>query len=271
MNKQELIDKAVKKFSGIWGDSRNNLICAGNSNILHEPFNYFSYSSQGLGSRDEKYWVYVCTKEEFLEHAKALGFVEQTGYRYGVEYETEGKKPKLPYDILVEVKYNNEWQNWEEEFNAVENWNWDTSQAFHIVDERYKPTTTEVPLKYPVSTTEATPEAWFDVETGVGVSYPPQGAKCEVFDQGEWRETYIVGFDSEGDAVFETPWEDSHTYDSYYNGYKYFRPLGWDEERKVEAKAKAVADSLNSTGGHKVFTIAEMNLLKLLVREGKIK
>jgi hypothetical protein len=80
MTKQELIDKAVERFNGIWTDKRTILVCAGSSNIMHEPFNYFSYASKGLIPTDENYWFYVCTKEEFQQRAKELGDAYDKGF-----------------------------------------------------------------------------------------------------------------------------------------------------------------------------------------------
>ena len=58
-------------------------------------------------------------------------------YEYGVEYPTNGVKPDLPDDVLVEFKdVEGRWDLGEYEVRA---WAWDESSAFRIVDDRYKP------------------------------------------------------------------------------------------------------------------------------------
>lgn len=65
-------------------------------------------------------------------------------YEYGVEYPTNGVKPDLPDDVLVDFKscqhggYN--------QFGpmAVNHFRWEYSSAFRIVDDRYKPATAPV-------------------------------------------------------------------------------------------------------------------------------
>jgi len=60
-------------------------------------------------------------------------------YEYGVEYPTNGVKPDLPDDVLVEFRsashgcYN--------QFGAmpVDHFGWEYSMAFRIVDQRYNP------------------------------------------------------------------------------------------------------------------------------------
>lgn len=65
-------------------------------------------------------------------------------YEYGVEYPTNGQKPDLPDDVLVEVKINN--GIFKNEYCAdarAVGWSvWDErAVAFRIVDDRYKPKT----------------------------------------------------------------------------------------------------------------------------------
>jgi len=64
-------------------------------------------------------------------------------YEYGVEYPTNGVKPDLPDDVLVEVQSGK--FNFGElpEFPA-HRVKWENSTAFRIVDQRYKPATATV-------------------------------------------------------------------------------------------------------------------------------
>ena len=59
-------------------------------------------------------------------------------YKYGVEYPTNGVKPDLPDDVLVEFKKTD--GNWNTlGCDEVRGWCWGGSMAFKIVDQRYKP------------------------------------------------------------------------------------------------------------------------------------
>src|SRR5690554_515402 len=78
------------------------------------------------------------TRAEFEQRAKELGWIN--GYKWGVEYETNGEKPDLPDGVLVE--YKSKWVGWvryDDGHDTVENWAWENSTAFKIYDERYKP------------------------------------------------------------------------------------------------------------------------------------
>jgi hypothetical protein len=258
----------------------------------------------------------ICGKFEFLQRAKVLGFVEQTGYRWGVEYEAHGVKPELP-DVQIEILISN--SEWGRCYVNEFNWNDLNFKYFRIVDERYKPTTTEATsdkqvtfratslsfenpdtgfkwgvdeegkpfsegsaifqkgVKFNEAKEEAIKEMasnlgesvgilkWFDEEAGVSVSYPPAGTKCEVMDDGEWRETYIVGFDADGYLVYETPWDQTMCYNGHSTA-KVFRPLGWNEERKVEAKVREIIKEMDFKVAHD-----GLHVLRELVRKGKIK
>jgi len=62
-------------------------------------------------------------------------------YIYGVEYQTNGQKPDLPGDVLVDfTPSRNEPKKWSPD--RVDGWNWENSKCFEIVDERYKPAET---------------------------------------------------------------------------------------------------------------------------------
>lgn len=68
-------------------------------------------------------------------------------YEYGVEYPTNGKKPELPDDVLVEYKNMHHGNEWLKHAFAVGGLVWqdhtgDHVTAFRIVDERYKPAET---------------------------------------------------------------------------------------------------------------------------------
>lgn len=67
-------------------------------------------------------------------------------YKYGVEYETNGEKPDIDDDVLVEVHLIRSaisgWYGIGDCISAtVGAWDWLDIDKFRIVDERYKPTT----------------------------------------------------------------------------------------------------------------------------------
>jgi hypothetical protein len=99
----------------------------------------------GAVGYDTAFADYICTQSEFLKRAKELGFIEQTGYRYGVEYETNGGKPEIPDDVKVELLCK-AFKKYGYALKMCDTSDWgDTSSEYHpikfrIVDERYKPT-----------------------------------------------------------------------------------------------------------------------------------
>jgi hypothetical protein len=67
--------------------------------------------------------------EIIQRHAKELGYIN--GYRWGVEYQTNGEEPDLPDTILVATcKYMSQ---------LVSETNWIMTTNFKITDQRYEP------------------------------------------------------------------------------------------------------------------------------------
>lgn len=63
-------------------------------------------------------------------------------YEWGVEYPTNGVKPDLPDDVVVDIKINNRaYKNqWRSKSGQVRNIAWDDEVTeFRVVDGRYKP------------------------------------------------------------------------------------------------------------------------------------
>lgn len=90
-------------------------------------------------------------KSEFQQRAKELGFVN--GYRWGVEYPTNGKRPDLADDVSVTYRLKSD-GSWLKNSFRVDEWHWEeTIMSFKITDERYKPADTSYlnsPAKEPV-------------------------------------------------------------------------------------------------------------------------
>ena len=128
MNKQELIDKAVDDLKGNFETNKS--------------FSYF-ISEEVLCKLCEKeryHYSEICTASEFTQRARELGWIK--GYKYGVEYETNGKKPDLPEGTLLEITYACGPKTKEKlnkttfDFRPMYD---PRPVSFRIVDERYKP------------------------------------------------------------------------------------------------------------------------------------
>jgi|SRR5690554_725598 len=116
-----LIDEAVECHKGVWP--------FGEDVATTEKFNC------GM-----MFKVPTFTRHEFEQRAKELGWIN--GYKWGVEYETNGEKPNLPDDVEVEWASHAQWVR----VDKVCNLEWGKSDPycvpitkFRIVDERYKP------------------------------------------------------------------------------------------------------------------------------------
>lgn len=200
MNKQELIDKAVEHFKGklpdCSGTSLNTLRYEPNLHaIVHYPYliHYNKYADS-----------HICTFEEFKQRAKELGFVGETGYRYGVEYQTNGKKPYLPDDVEFEY-FNAHEAKWKK--NKPETgWNkfaFNIVTKFRITDERYKPVDQlakygqEICGKIEEKLTAVDDSLnWWDYENNKSAykgALPPVGTECEYTLSGNlWFKCYVI-------------------------------------------------------------------------------
>lgn len=130
MNKQELIDKAVHEFGGKWpARDRNNVYMSHRPENKGTTFYPFYVTDNNYG--DYLYW----SISEFQQRARELGYVN--GYRWGVEYPTNGKKPDLPDGLLV--KWVDRVTSSEAKSDIMD---WDGVLSFRITDLRYKPSDT---------------------------------------------------------------------------------------------------------------------------------
>lgn len=88
-----------------------------------------------LRAGDFVYADEVCTVDQFTQRAKELGFIN--GYRWGIEYQTNGKRPDLADDVVISIK-----PNWSEIYigdTYVRGCNWVGIVHFKITDQRHKP------------------------------------------------------------------------------------------------------------------------------------
>lgn len=119
------------------------------------------YESDGHGCTKVilKYLRITVAKERFQQRAKELGFVGK--YRWGVEYPSNGKKPDLENDVVVEI--NNKSGR-----DYVGYWRWSSIESFRITDERYKPADTSY-LDKPESSLDNEPNCG-DNEVGLSIA-----------------------------------------------------------------------------------------------------
>lgn len=118
-SKPDLIDKAVHELNGVLPDFKNEKYAMA-KDALYMPFVKESF---------------ICNREQFEHRASELGYVN--GYRWGVEYELDGKGPDLPDDTLIV---------WTDSVRSAETtchgMNWVGVESFKITDQRYKPADT---------------------------------------------------------------------------------------------------------------------------------
>lgn len=89
-----------------------------------------------LDRRKSPVECYVCKVEEFKAEAKRLGYIN--GYRWGVEYPTNGERPDLADDVIVELRYL-EGGIWFDKAAGDSRWQAGGVVSFRITDPRFKP------------------------------------------------------------------------------------------------------------------------------------
>jgi len=185
MNKQDLIDKLVDELNGVWP--------------AHWVTAVYDVKSGRVSSwpprRNAETLEHLCTPEEFEQRARELGWIN--GYKWGVEYPTNGKKPDLPGDIVVEFLHSGNCRMIE--LLPLKSWSWDVSTAFRIVDERYKP------VEQPLGNSEQLNNSWHDrgelPPVGWKGEYKPFWHACEVV---AYHDGFAVVWDAHDLEYFRT-------------------------------------------------------------------
>lgn len=177
------------------------------------------------------------SSQEFETTAKRMGYIN--GYRWGLEYATNGKRPDLPDTLLVKYQHKTDGE-WLNNPFPVDGWAWEeTSKAFKIVDEAYKPADTSYlnALSNPESLTHSeeglTHSEWH--ERG---ELPPAGSEIEVFtEHEEVRAIHVVwsgdnvafGYDLNAPFVY-----------AHFSALAYkFRPVRTEREKFIDAATAA--------------------------------
>lgn len=272
MNKQELIDKAVERFSGKWPSSnwlesesnkhclillKRPLLDLDDDDIAENEDNYTGAIIAGGTAFNPDYCEFICLKHEYLERARELGWCN--GYKYGVEYETNGKKPDLPKDVKFKVTGKmiggNAYQN---EF-VVDECDWNDAITFCITDKRYKPAeqkSTGEPSfdggigggggggggSWCVITQkigDGKAPDWYDYDKQQAIALPPVGVDVEILSEGYDIKQYHVVWSGDG-LIFGYDNNAPFIYGHFSEATHGFRPLDWN--RKAEAEKREFID-----------------------------
>lgn len=136
-------------------------------------------------------------------------------YEYGVEYQTNGKKPDLPDDVEVCI----EGQSYKSR-DSVGEWDWPLIRSFRIVDERYKPKSED--------------SSWF--ERG---ELPPVGARFEAYFEQDHHPKWsagVVAYKSIEHTILKfDDGEENHYKTSELKKIGKFRPIRTEREKAIEA------------------------------------
>lgn len=222
MTKQELIDGVVNYLKG------KDIPLSG---VEISGRKFSTYMGQFIEWVDGKPIV-LCRHSYLNDRARELDWIN--GYRYGVEYETKGKKPDLPDDLIVEVKILNT-----RDFgykNPISELVWCRTTAFRIVDERYNPV-------------ESVPEKlWHEKD-----ELPPVGVECEVYNHdlgsnAAWEKCTILWV-GKTKCVYESESCYERVVDISGPNYAEFRPLRTEREKFVDSIRQIIYKDANITQG----------------------
>ena len=160
------------------------------------------------------------------------------GYKWGVEYPTNGKRPDLEDDVLIKYKNNFHGDKWVATARVgqlVYQENGGTGvypvTSFKIIDPRYTP----VP--------PAPGSDWFDWDEHVAVKWPPEGTECEYWNDREWIKLIVQAVrEDEAWLTAEVDWRHSISSD-----FSKLMPFGHHKimrERRLVAEIKADAPGM---------------------------
>jgi hypothetical protein len=233
MNKQELIDNAVHELKGVLRNHKD---------YWFENLDMFLYYPEGSFDR-----IYLCTTEEFQQRARELGYVN--GYRYGVEYPTNGSKPDLPDDVIIQLSAP--MCRGALSVFAGSAMCAAKGATFKITDARYKPEDTSYLDEYfavqgidqqKIKNTlisDIAERGWFCYETQKALRLPPVGEVCQMYAAALWFDVKVIGED-DGKPIVK--YMDCGNYYPASPTEKFYRPLD-HETRKAEAERKRVVDA----------------------------
>lgn len=151
-------------------------------------------------------WETECAFQWVFSNESPMSFIDyqerpqpKPKYEYGVEYPTNGQKPDLPDDVLVDVEYRWLWRY--TKLVSVGDWDWkDAITAFRIVDERYKPAVATVEHKAPSTYTEYL-SACAQVQSERAKQYDASGTCERSFDAAAEAFNCVTGKNLRGSDV----------------------------------------------------------------------
>jgi hypothetical protein len=121
------------------------------------------------------------------------------GYKWGVEYQTNGEKPDLPDDLVIEwldidgkwIKTNAKGVCWTKAMCGAFD-----IEKFRIVDERYKPVEQQTVSAAPITNFDdcsiEMAGDWYDYEHQKSIAFPPEKTRCQVEIGGSWQEGLLI-------------------------------------------------------------------------------
>lgn len=171
----------------------------------------------------------IGTIEQFESCAKRLGYIN--GYQFGKEYPTNGKRPELPDDVLVQVYFEGEWSK---DSHRADTWSWIKHLTkFRITDPRYKPV--DELVKEGIDLCNKIEEKLTEVdnnwhERGL---LPVAGTKVELWIGGQYKEDVEFLCRRKFDLVFWRFTNDS--VDSASTPTAEVRPIRTEREKVIEA------------------------------------
>lgn len=222
------IKDAVIEVSGKWPSGVGRFLKArGPANVLDTDFDFGCMSNSS-----SDYWIYLCTREEFESTAKRMGYIK--GYEWGKEHATNGKRPELPDDVLIEVRYSKDGM-WFDKTVGVSKWLVGGVVSFRITDPRHKPAdeVSSNALSQDQTLTHSeeglTHSDWH--ERG---ELPPVGVECEVCSTyNGWVNCKMLAHGiccENGKVAF---WQAEHDCGVFYSENR-FRPIKTHREKVIE-------------------------------------
>lgn len=229
MKKQELIDKAVEDLKGKFP-----------SPLKQYDTLYWSNGGTYFGGDDASIHKIICSREEFTQRAKELGWLN--GFKYGVEYPTNGKKPDLPDD--VEIIYITDLEEYS--LDNAGQYNWFNAVAFRIVDERYKPKLLEEFIVDDMTQAVLKNNGFLDNSWHERGELPPVGTQCEWkgLRGGKWVQCEVIDkYQDKEMVVFNTGEYRNCKFEILQLDSVEFRPLKTEREKFVDAGVNALKAS----------------------------
>lgn len=235
------IEDAVIEFNGIWPEQAK------------DSKRFIVLIKKLDGSHSEL----KLDKDKFEAEAKRLGCIN--GYRWGVEYPTNGKRPELEDDVLVDMTHSSGhiYRNW------IESWHKHNGiTSFKVIDERYKPADTSYlniePQDHIVEANEMVSDWWdYDklqaksgklIPVGSDVLFfdrAPNHFKCKVMYSSEYV-TVIRCIDGSvnkemiGVDISRCPFEEN---------FNQIKPLDWNRKAELDREKVIEAAIKISSGG----------------------